>query len=338
MALGLDELLRKAVLDISDGTAGAPIGGGDFGGSGEAALSIEQVTQFLEIMAAEQVMLSDVRTVTSAASKWNESILLFADRVARPGIEATRLLEVDRIKPGTSIVEISTVLLRGEVPVSDETLEDNVAGGNIVGSIQRTLADKFGFDVEELLVNGDTTSGDPYLALLNGWLYQAVNGKYAATGPQAPNVVVGGPFGKDYQAIFKAMLQTMPKRYLRGLKTSGRYYVPVVLEQGWRDILSSRGTPLGDLYLTTDNELRYQGIIVKGVPTFDLGITDDDECTILLAHKENLYAGWHRSIKFESFRDPREGATSFLVTARVDAEIAVVNATVAATGVDVSID
>jgi hypothetical protein len=37
----------------------------------------------------------------------------------------------------------------------------------------------------------------------------------------------------------------------------------------------------------------------------------------------------------ETFRDPREGATSFIVTARVDAKIAVPDATAIATSVNV---
>jgi hypothetical protein len=40
-------------------------------------------------------------------------------------------------------------------------------------------------------------------------------------------------------------------------------------------------------------------------------------------------------MKFETFRDPREGATSFLVTCRVAPNIAVRNATVCATSVNV---
>jgi hypothetical protein len=95
------ELLRKATLTATSGGSGALAGTqpSDFGGSGQAALSIEQVTQFLELMAADQVMLPDVRTVTSNASKWQESIIQFGSRIARPGVEATRLADVDRKKP-----------------------------------------------------------------------------------------------------------------------------------------------------------------------------------------------------------------------------------------------
>jgi hypothetical protein len=341
MALSTEELLRKAVLVATDGTAGAKAGtNGDFGGSGEAALSIEQVTQFIELMAAQQVMLSEAQTKTSSAAKWNESIIDMGGRIMKPGIEAQRLVEGQRRKPTTGLVEISTVLGRAEVPISDETLEDNVAGSGIVASIQRLIADQAGFDIEDLFVNGDTANGsDAWLALADGWLKQATNGKTGA-GRATPNTFSAASYGKDYQAIFKKMLQSMPKRYLRNLKVNGRFYVPVTLEQGWRDILASRVGPLGDLSLTQSSDLTYQGVKIVPAPSFDAGIAagSPDTCTILLSANSNLYAGYHRAMKFETFRDPREGATSFIITCRVDPEVAIIDATVTATSVDVELD
>jgi hypothetical protein len=335
--LSTEELLRKAVLSATDGTAGAPANSnGDFGGAGEAALSIEQVTQFIELMAAQQVMLTEAKTVTSSAAKWNESIIDMGGRIMKPGIESQRLAEGQRRKPSTGIVEISTVLGRAEIPVSDETLEDNVAGSDIVASIQRLIADQGGFDIEDLFVNGDTSSNDAWLKLTNGWLKLAASAGSGA-GNDTPNTFDASGYGQDYQAIFKKMVTTMPRRYLRNLKVNGRIYVPVILEQTWRDILSSRVGALGDLSLTSGNNLTYQGIDIVPAPSFDAGISSGspDTCTILLTAANNLYAGYHRAMKFETFRDPREGATSFILTCRVAPNIAVRNATVSATLVNV---
>ena len=73
------------------------------------------------------------------------------------------------------------------------------------------------------------------------------------------------------------------------------------------------------------------------VPSFDAGISGSSTANILLANRNNLYAGFHRAMKFETWRDPREGATSFVITARVDAKVAVPDAAVIATNVDVSV-
>jgi hypothetical protein len=315
MALPTEELLRKATFTTTD-----------FGGAGEAPLSIEQVEQFIELMSAEQVMLSDVRQVTSMASKWQESIIDFASRIARPGVEATRLSDGDRVKPSTGLVELSTVLLRAEVPVSDEVMEDNVARERIVGSLERTIASRFGFDVEDLMVNGDTGSGDPFIALLDGWLKQAVD---------SGNSLDATSIGQDYQEIFRRLLTLLPDRFKRNLETDYRFYVPKRLEEKYRDILADRGTALGDLMLTGKNEVTYQGILVRGVPSFAITSATPDTSHVLLSHRSNLYAGFHRNIKFETWRDPREGAMSFIVTSRVDAKVAVPEATSVAENVDV---
>jgi HK97 family phage major capsid protein len=330
--LNAEQLLQKAVLNISG--PGGDVGAADFGGTGQAPLSYEQVTQFIELMSAEQVMLGDVRTVTSGAAKWQESIISFGARIAKPGVEATRLAASDRSKPVTGIVEISTVLLRAEVPVSDETFEDNVAGQNLVQSIERIMADRFGFDIEDLFVNGDTASTDPYLALADGWLVQAKNGK-PGEGGTLSHPVDGTSYGQDYQEMFKTALVEMPKRYLRN-RQAFRYYVPVTLEQKYRDLLASRNTNLGDALLAGNAPLSYQGIPITPAPSFDAGIVSN-ESDILLTARDNLYSGYHRAMKFETWRDPREGATSFIITARVDPEIAVTDATVLVYNVDVTV-
>lgn len=316
MGISNEELLQKATLTTSD-----------FGGATEAPLSVEQVQEFITLMAAQQVFLPDVRRVTANAAKWEESIVDFGGRITKGGTEATRLDAGDRVKPSTGNVTISTVLLRAEVPVSDEALEDNVAQSGFANDLERLIADQFGYDVEDLLVNGDTGhASDTFLQLNDGWLKQA----QGASG----NTVDASGDGQDYQTIFKKLLQSVPNRHKRGLTTDGRFYVPTILEEQYRDILAARGTPLGDLTLTGTSELRYQGILIKGAPVIDI---TNDTTNVLLANRNNLYAGFRRSMTLETFRDPREGATSFVVTARVDSEIAVPEATAIATNVDVSI-
>lgn len=307
------ELLAKAVLTTAD-----------FGGVGQAPLSVEQAQAFIRLLSADQAILSDVRVVTSNASKWTESGIDFASRIARAGTEAERLASGDRVKPSTFPVEISTVLIRAEVPVGDETLEDTAAS-DLTASLEETIASRFGYDVEELMANGDTTSADSYLAQLDGWvkLAQGAGG----------NVVAAASYGQDYEAIFNRLITALPDRFKRGLETDGRFYVPQRLVEKYRAVLSARGTPLGDLMLQGLAPLRYQGIAIVGVPNF--AITSNTS-NILLTNRNNLYAGFRRRITFETWRDAREGATSFLVNARVAPAIAVVDATAIATSVDVT--
>jgi hypothetical protein len=322
--LSLEALLQKAVLNVTG--PGGDVGTADFGGVAQAPLSIEQVKEFIVLMSTQQVMLGQVRTVTSGSAKWQESVIGVNDRVMHAGIEATRLAASDRGKPATQIVELSTVLLRGEYPVSDEVMEDNVAGTQVVQYVQSIMGDRAGFDIEDLMVNGDTTTGDPYYGLLDGWLKQAADNGHAFS---------GASFGQDYQAVFNELLKTLPYRYLRNL-ADYRFFVPKRIEQKYRDILASRIGTYGDAMLTGTNGLTYQGIEIVGVPSFAIASGSPDTSSILFANKNSLYAGYHRQIKMETWRDPREGATSFVLTARVDAKVAVPDAAVIATSVDVS--
>ncbi len=119
-----------------------------------------------------------------------------------------------------------------------------------------------------------------------------------------------------------------------------RFYVPKRVEESYRDILAARGTPLGDMMLEGARELRYQTFRIKGVPLFPI-ITPTPPAVphsfILLTHRQNLYAGFRRQIQLETYRDPREGGTSFIVTARVDAEIAHIPATALAFNVNAAV-
>lgn len=314
MALPNDELLAKAVFDTTA-----------FGGAGEAPLAVEQVTQFIELLTADQAMLPDVRTVSSSAPKWQESVIDFSGRIAKPGTEGSRLASNDRTAPTTDLVEMNTVLIRAEVPITDEVMEDNVAGPGLQNTLERMVADRFGYDLEELFINGDTGSADAYLAQLDGWLKQAVDNGHA---------VDATSLGQDYQTIFRQLINSLPDRHKRRLETDGRFYVPKRVETLYRDALANRETGLGDMSLTGNGELRYQGIKIVGVPNIAIAANVSH---IMLAHAPNLYAGYQRKMKFESFRDPREGATSLLITARVDAKIAVPDAVAIAHDVDVAV-
>ncbi len=316
MTISIEELLRKASMTTAD-----------FGGAGEAPLTYEQVDQFVRLAVNPQVMLPEVRTVRSSAAKWQESKLDFSGaRIMKPGTEGTELASGDRVKPSTGIVEIDTVLIRGQVPISDEALEDQVERAGFADTLTATIAEATGRDVEELFIMGDTGSGDTYLALQHGWikLAQGAGGNVFAAGGEA----------QDYQAIFRQLLTLLPDRFKRDLPNM-RFYVPTRLLEKYRDAIAGRGTALGDAILMGTGELRYQGILIVGVPLIAITAGSPDTSYVLLTHKQNLYAGWRRQITLEVDRLPREGNTNFIVNARVNSQIGHVPATAVATGVDV---
>lgn len=315
MALANEELLRKATF-----TTDALVAQG-------TSLSIEQVTTFLRLAITPQVMLPDVRTVTSAAARWQEAHIDFSNRVLRPGVQGARLADTDRSQPETEMIEIDTVLVRGEIPIADEVMEDNFEREGFGNTVMAMVAEASGRDIEDLMINGDTASSDPYYALTDGWLKRTA----AAAGGNAIN---GSTYGDDYQALFLAMLQTLPAKYKRD-KPNMRFYVPLSLEENYRASLAGRGTPLGDALLSGSQPLMFQDVAIVPVPLVNTTNGTPQTGTVLLAHRLNLYAGFHRQIRMETWRDPREGATSWVVTARVAPAVGHPAATVQATSVQV---
>ena len=325
MTLSAQMLLEKATLETSSLAAV-----GQTSNVGSAPLTIEQVDRFLRLAITPQAMLPDVRMVKSAATKWQESKIDFADRILRPGVEAQALTTGNQVVPSTGVTEISTVLLRGHVPISDEVFEDQVERAGFGDTVMTMMSMGVGRDLEDLMINGDTGSADPLLATLNGWLKKA-----QGTGG---NVLDMTATGQDYQKMFRQLLSSLPAKYKRD-PDNMRYYVPVTLMEKYREFLAARGTPGGDMWISSTGDLRFQGILIKAVPLFGVVTgtgANPDTSDILLTHRNNLIYGVHRDVRMETWRDPREGFTSFIVTCRVDAEISHVPATAIATNVDIT--
>jgi hypothetical protein len=297
MGMSNRSLLRKATLTTTDMVASG------------VALTIEQATAFLRLAITPQVMLSDVRTVSHSAATWQEARIDFANRVMRPGIQGTRLAPQDRTEPATAMIELVSKLHRAEIPIADEVFEDNVEQQGFSDTVMTMTAEACGRDIEELMINGDTTSDDAWLAQYDGWLKQSQSGL----------VYDASEDGQDYKTIFINMVKKLPAKYKTD-KANMRFYVPLQLDENYRTDLAERGSPLGDLLLQGEQPLVFQGIAIIPVPLIAIA-EPDSTASIILTHRLNLYAGFHRAIKLETWRDPREGAMSIVVTARTDAKV-----------------
>lgn len=314
MPITNEQLLEKATFTTSDLTS--------------AGISVDAADGFISKLIAPQEMLSDVRVVRHNEAKWQEAFIDFASRIARPLTEYSRLADADRTEPTTSFVEFSPVGIKGEVVISDEALEDALGGGSrFENQLVDLIAQRFGQDTEDLLLNGDTASADTYLALDDGWLKLARG---------AGGHVVSASGVTSPSAIMASLYKALPDRWKRNLTADGRYYCSYAFEQAYREELQARGTALGDSALTGSSDLRFQNIPLNPVTTWPEVVpdTNPDTTYVLLTNRNNLYAAFRRVITLETFRDPREGGTSFIVTARVDAEIGEVDATAIATAVN----
>lgn len=320
--------LEKATFTTPDITA--PVGGG--------LLSPQQAREFLRVLIDESVLLKEANNQTSLSPKFEVPRISFGNRILRVGVEGSRVDTADRVKPTTGLVTLSTNLFKGEVPVSDELFEDNIERDSLADTIMVMIAEAVGRDVEEYAIKNDTdrTGADGADASVLGEFDGLV--KQLQTGLPASQRVAGAGY-TSYDEMFRNMISALPARYRRD-PTALRFYVPVKHADGYQTELAGRGTPLGDTNVIENlrMKLAFRGIPVVSIPLMTgistvAGAAIDYDDFVILTHPLNLYVGWHRRIRVERWRDPREGATSFLPTLRFDVKYADPSFGVLASGV-----
>jgi len=298
MTLDNRSILEKADLALADLTAGGGL------------LKPAQAQKFMRLLIKESVLMQLATVVPMASPKQEISKIRFGTRILRPGQEGTALGVADRSRPDLTQVELDAKLYKAEVRMSDEVLEDSIERGELRQTIMEMMADAIARDMEEVAINGDTTSTDPFLATMNGLLRQATS-----------NVVdaAGAALTKD---LLRDMLRVLPSEHLRNKKEM-RFLTSVDADLGYRNTLAERATVAGDRLLETDTPVLYSGVPVQPIPLFpeNLGAASN-QTAVLLCDPKNIHVGIWRQIRFESDRDVSEGTLKIVATLRFDVKYA----------------
>ena len=225
--------------------------------------------------------------------------------VLKPGVSGSALAEADRTKPYTEQVTLVTQLMKGEIRLNDEVLEDNIEGGQFKSTVQGLMAEHIALDMDKIAVNGDTsgTTGT-VLDLIDGMLKLATS-----------HTVAGGTV-PIHKGMLKAAIKAMPSGYNRK-KAMQRFLTSEDAEIDYRDYLSDRATVLGDKFIQGDDPVRYGNRAILPIPTFpdDLGV-GADSTNVLLTDPKNAVWGVWRKVKLESDRDITTGEWIMVATVR----------------------
>lgn len=304
-------LLEKADLDT-----GQLVLGGE--------LTPATAQRFIRILIDESVVMPMATVVPMRAPQQRLDKARFSTRALRAGTEAQALPVNDRTRPDLSREELNAQLFRAEVRITDEALEDSIEGGNFRDTIISLLGERIALDMDDMIVNGDTASADPFYAKFDGILKQA-----------AVNVVSNGsnPISKT---ILRDMLKAMPTEFLRN-KRRLRYLTSVDAEIDYRDATNARETTLGDVYLEEDRPVAYSGVPLLDVPVFpeNLGV-GTNETQILLTDPKNINVGIWRKMRVETDKDISAGVLVVVVSLRFDTKFTERSATVRADNVTVA--
>jgi len=306
--------LEKADLALSDLTSGGGI------------LQPETAQKFMRILIDESVVLK-LATVTPMKSfKMEVPKIRFASRILRAGTEGVALAAGDRAKPNLTNVELDAALFKAEVRLPNEVLEDNIERDQLKQTIMQLMGEAISRDMDEVVVQGDPTSTDPFLANLpaGGMLVQATSN------------VVDAQQQSLNKNVLKNMLKSMPTPFLRN-STLLKYLTHNYAEIDYRDTIASRQTPGGDTYFLEGGEASYSGIPVVKVPLFPTDLGDDSNDTdVILSDPKNVTVGIWREIRMESDKDVSAGVVIIVASLRFDMRFAEETAVVKAINVQVS--
>lgn len=298
------ELLAKADMALADLATGG-------------LMLPEQANSFIRILTQDTAFLDDVRMINMSRPKMTVNKLDLATRALRvanqgtissplAGEEGTRALaRNDRTKVTTSKVELDTYEVIAEVNLPYEVLEDNIEGGAIDNTrFQQTVLDKLAerirIDIEDVLLNGDTGSGDPFLAARDGVLVQT-----------ASNIVNNGGAALD-AVTFNEMIQTLPDKFKRVMNRY-RFYVAHNKRLQYMMQVAQRQTGLGDSVLVGGDGMNFAPF---GVPL--IGAASMPSGQSLFIDPANILFGVQRNMRMEFDRDTRERVLIIVFTMRFD--------------------
>ncbi|MCC2441994.1 phage major capsid protein [Bacillus paranthracis] len=292
-------LNNKTIIEKADVTLATLASGG--------LMNPEQADTFLRMVQSAPTILKDSRFVQMASDTRKIEKIGFGSRILRPGVEGTPLKDSDRSAPTTSTVTLNAKEVIAEVHITYDTLENNIEGNNLQNTIMQMIAERAALDIEELIINGDKSSADTYLTLLDGLRKQATS-----------HVIdhADGAFSKD---VFKKAYKAVPAKYLRNPK-DWKFYTSHGLEVEWKDQVAARQTNLGDFSLQGGLASAY-GVPVDGIAMLQ-PYTDETNTVsdILLTHPKNIVVGMSRNIRIEVDKDIRARKFIIVLTAKVDAK------------------
>lgn len=229
-----------------------------------------QQTQFITLVKKFSVLLPISRFIRMPRPLMDVDKLWIGEPVTESVDEATDTGNLARAKFQRIVLRAQK--LRSAWNITTEVLQGNIEQNEFEQTVMNTMVERIATDLEDLGINGDTTTvgatpRDRLLRRLNGWNVQT-EGAHILD-------VKGSSIQKG---IFSEMKRRMPKQYKNdpGL----RWLVGDAIATDWADVVSDRGTILGDAALQ-GAEMAPLGTPMIRVPL----IPDDAPITILQATK-----------------------------------------------------
>jgi len=203
-----NETLEKAVAagtQVSTGfgstTGGAGVHVASENGNG-GLLNPEQSARFLDYMFDATVIGKVARTVRMKSDTAEIDRMSVGEKLMKLATEADNTAANSGVT--FSKISLTTKKLRMDWELSTESLEDNIEGADLEDHIARLMATQAGNDIEDVILNGDTSlTGDALYKSFDGVVKKA----------KASGRVVDAAGAAVSREVFNKALKAMPRKY-----------------------------------------------------------------------------------------------------------------------------
>jgi hypothetical protein len=188
-----EEILSKAN-EVTTGVVGNDSGG---------LMKPAQSNRFLDFVIDQSVLMQNARVVRMRTPQMEIDKVSVGTRLLSKATEATD--DGANAAVTFSKVSLSTVKLRLDWALSTESLEDNIEGASLEDHIAQMMARQTANDLDDLFINGNTSSNNGLLKALDGFIKLAkTNGR-----------VVDEAGNQVSRATYDRILRNMPTKYLQ---------------------------------------------------------------------------------------------------------------------------
>lgn len=288
---------------VKDALASADLKAGGY-------LNAQQSEKFIRGVLDQPTLLKQCRQVLINGESKKIEKIGFGQRIMRPATENTALAASDYSKPDFGKVELLTKEAIAEVRISYDTLENNIEGQALKNTIINMIQNRVALDLEELAINGDKTSSDSYLALLDGWLKKATSHVIDAAGAKAS------------LELFRGLIGSVPAKYRR-VPEQWRIFTSHDIDLNWKTAIANRNTVAGDRFLLQNTNASALGYEIQPAAMFPVvttgsGSTAKTQSPAMLTHPNNLIAGFTRKVQIETDKDISARQVIIVVTVKAD--------------------
>lgn len=316
--------LQKSTFTTSDLTTGGGL------------LAPQQSRKLIQMILFPPTFLRQCRLVPMRGPTDRIDRITFGSRILHAAEENTELATSLHALPSMSKLELSAKLFKCVIPLSYESLQDSIEGGqNVRGNVFEDtvfslIAERLAIDIEEILMISDSSNAGLHndLQQLDGWLKLARDQNTYDHG--------GSALSKN---MYKQLHLLLPKQYRRS-KTQLLFIQSPNADVEWTDELGDRGgTTMSDSAIWGSKGF---GLPAYGVKTYVCGAMPEESGAssnlgqILHTHPKNAIAGIWRNIFMEVDKDVLAGRLIIVCSVRLDAQYEQVEGSAVATDVKVA--